>query len=126
MAQGALHTYTVDVMDSDGNDVTVYDVLVTAPSAIDARDQVFTWVESQWPDDESDGDWGTYHPCDCQCDHTVGNGTPGKQVGVCDACQETWDCPAHGGVLIGEPELGNSAVGYHTRVDLRADDEVTA
>lgn len=93
--------YLIELRDCDGHDCadTVYDLLVEALTKDAAVGQAYAYIEKKWPDDESDGGEGTFHPCDCQCDHFVGNGVPGKQVGICDECMNSWEC-SHGGVLL--------------------------
>ena len=116
--------YLGEVRDSDGNDCTVYTVLVAATTSADACDQVFTWIGETWPEDEDDGSSGTFHPCDCECEH-------GKSIGECIAeppCCDNWDC-SHGGVIgpeepdmleayDTEDEARTAMPFYHVRVDL--------
>lgn len=102
-------TYTIELRDSDGNDCTVYDVLVTAETPEKALDQVWDMIRKEWPKDEEDGGDGTYHPCDCVCDH--------RKRSVCDRCQDGWEC-SHGGLLVGTPEEGNQHAVYHSLIDL--------
>ena len=115
--------YLGEVRDSDGNDCTVYTVLVSAPSPADALDQVYGWIGDTWPDDEDDGGFGTFHPCECECEH-------GVAIGECDAeppCGDNWEC-SHGGILGPEPDMletydtedeaRTAMPSYHVRVDL--------
>src|SRR5262249_45958270 len=96
-------TYLIEVRDSDGNDCTVFDALVTAASKEEESAKLWRHLEEAYPDDESDGGFGTFHACDCWCDHFVGNGVPGKQVGICEDCQDTWEC-SHGGLVTNEDD----------------------
>ena len=92
--------FLFEVRDSDGNDCTVYDVIVTASTRDEASKKLWVHLAEMYPDDESDGGYGTFHACDCACEHTVGNGmTP--VVGVCDRCRDSWEC-SHGGLLTNE------------------------
>ena len=84
-------TFMIELRDSDGNDCTVSDVLVSAESKDAALDAFWAWVKKEYPGDEEDGGEGTYHPCDCICPH--------RKTRVCERCRETWDC-SHGGLLI--------------------------
>ena len=114
--------YIVEVQDSDGNDCTVYDALVQAPNRETAVERVFTeWVEVEYPFDEEDGGYGTYHPCDCRCGHY-------KALEDCEAgCSDSWEC-SHGGLLVSEPEEAKEypteeearacLVPYHSLIDL--------
>lgn len=106
-------TYTVEVRDSDGNDCTVYDVLVRATDPEHAKEQVWEWVKATWPEDEEDGGDGTFHPCAHECEH-------GKPLGDCARarCQDA-TCDGDGGILIGDPEPGDQHAVYHSLVDLR-------
>ena len=104
-------TFTIEVRDSDGNDCTVYDYVVQANTPDAALDAVWASVREDYPDDEEDGGDGTYHPCDCVCDH--------RKRSVCARCRDTWEC-SHGGLLIGEPEPGDTSARYHIRVELDA------
>jgi len=75
--------YLIEVRDSDGNNCTVYDVIVSVPTRESALDAVMDHVTEMYPDDEPDGGYGTFHACDC---HLYNEGSDG-------------DC-SHGGVLI--------------------------
>ena len=115
-------TFTIEVRDSDGNDCTVYDYVVQAETADAARDAVWASVREDYPDDEEDGCDGTYHPCDCICEHTIPGGTTRFERNVCEDCDDNWEC-SHGGLLIGEPEPGDTSSRYHIRVELDTADE---
>jgi hypothetical protein len=78
--------YIVEMRDSDGNDCTVYDVILIAESAEAAEALVLTHFDKQaesrgW---ESDGDRGWYYPCDC--------------------AEDSDGCDGHGGITLGDPE----------------------
>lgn len=89
--------YIGEVTDSDGNDCTVYDILTEASNKDEVIDIIKTWVEEYFPDDEDDGGYGTFHPCNCLCKHNI---SPYE----CTAgCGTHWECE-HGGTLISEPE----------------------
>lgn len=114
--------YIIEIRDSDENDCTVYEALVQALGREEAVDRIFAeWVEVEYPDDESDGDYGTFHACNCECEH-------GAAVGDCDgeddekrelarqSCSDSWEC-SHGGLLVSEPEEVEE---YHTEQEARA------
>jgi hypothetical protein len=122
--------YLFEVRDSDGNDCSVFDVIVEAETKETASAQLWKHLEEQYPDDEGDGGFGTFHACDCACDHFVGNGqTP--VVGICDDCADGWEC-SHGGLTTNEDAAGqygpqefatyNEALAaharYHSLIDL--------
>lgn len=87
--------YMFELRDSDGNDCTVYDVIVEAAFKDEAVGKVFAWIQTEYPGDEEDGDFGTYHPCDCECDH-------GVAPHDCEqGCGDSWEC-SHGGLLVSE------------------------
>ena len=83
--------YVIELRDSDGNDTTVYDLLIEAETKDTALDKAWKFVEEEWPNDEHDGGEGTYHPCDCACEH--------EKSEVCDDCWDGWEC-SHGGLLL--------------------------
>lgn len=92
--------WRVELRDSDGNDCWVYDCLVMADCADSAYDKVYSAIMKDFPDDESDGCEGTFHPCTCECDH-------GLKLGECeeDECADASDyCDGHGGLLLDEAE----------------------
>lgn len=95
-----MKTYTVEIRDSDGNDCKVYDVVVAANSAEEARDHVFDWaLENSPKGTEEDGDYGAYYSCDsCNC--------------------ESENCEGHGGFSVGEASEGDTSSKYHSRVRL--------
>lgn len=91
--------FTVEVRDTDGNDCTVYQVLVDCDSAEEAREQAFDWAMREAPEGtEEDGDFGGFYPCDCDDE------TP-------------TDCE-HGGFTVGEPMNGDHASTYNPTVRL--------
>lgn len=93
----ATRYYMFEVRDSDGNDCTVYDVIVAAESREAASDTLWAHAAKMYPHDESDGGFGTYHACDCVCEH--------RKRMVCDRCRETWEC-THGGLTTNEDAEG--------------------
>jgi hypothetical protein len=112
-----------EVRDSDGNDCTVYDVLVRATTRERASRRLWAELRRWYPRDESDGGFGTYHACNCACEH--------RKRSVCDNCRESWEC-SHGGLLTNEDAGGHygprefmteaearaELAFYHTLVDL--------
>ena len=113
----AMATWLVEVRDSDGNDCTVYDVQVGADTAGSALEAVWAWVNETWPEDEEDGCQGTYHPCDCECEHGINPWEDELPSGSPHKCRDRWEC-SHGGVLVGDPELAGEHVPYHLLIDL--------
>ena len=111
--------YIAEVRDSDGNDCTVFDALIVADSREAASEQLWRHLETAYPNDESDGGFGTYHPCDCACGH--------RKRTVCPRCRDSWEC-SHGGLLVSEPseieEYPDEATArqylarYHSLIDL--------
>ena len=73
--------YLFEVRDSDGNDCTVFDAVVAAESREQATEILWKHLTETYPDDESDGGFGTFHACDCACEHFVGNGQTRGTVG---------------------------------------------
>lgn len=98
-------TYIIEINDSDGNDCHVYDVVVSAPSRADALATVWRWINEEYPEDEPDGNGGTYHPCDCATSD---------------------DEDSHGGLLVDtegiaefpDVQTAMSQRRYHTLIDL--------
>lgn len=110
--------YIAEVRDSDGNDCTVYDALIAAESRDAASDKLWKYLEAAYPEDESDGGFGTYHPCDCVCDHNASpwdDDAKGHETGRCG--DQGWEC-SHGGLLTDEPE---TFAEYDTKVEARAE-----
>lgn len=93
-------TYLATLRDSDGNDCTVYTLIIEASDRQGASDKAWKWIDAEWPDDEGDGGYGTFHPCDCVCDHQ--SLTP-EEGGICDRCLDGWEC-SHGGLLMEETQ----------------------
>lgn len=92
-----------EVRDSDGNDCTVYDVVVNARTLERASAALWAHLKRCYPDDETDGGYGTFHPCNCHeyvsCEH--------QSIGFCEKpkCQraeERFECQGHGGLLTNE------------------------
>jgi hypothetical protein len=118
-----------EVHDSDGNDNTIYDVIVSADTGDKASDTLWKYLDEQYPNDETDGGYGTYHPCDCECDH-------GKLSDCEHGCSDTWEC-SHGGLLTNEDATGDygpqeyetfadalaNHARYHSLIDLTPDEE---
>jgi hypothetical protein len=110
--------FLIEVRDDDGNDATVYDALITAPSYEAAVTRLWTHLFEQYPADQSDGGDGTFHPCTCHCPHRT-------DEGICDRCQETWEC-SHGGLIVSDafwqyPTVDAAHQGrkrYHALIDL--------
>ena len=118
-------TYLIEVRDSDGNDCTVYDALVTAPTRDAASAKLWARLEEWYPTDEGDGGFGTYHTCDCRCEHST------RDEALCDGCAQTWEC-SHGGLTTNEDggdveEYATVAAArqahasYHSLIDLTED-----
>lgn len=135
--------YLAEVRDSDGNDCTVLDVLMSAPTRGQAFDRLWQWVDKEYPDDEHDGSAGTYHTCDCECEHSRLARHESYRLriphssgdGICADCTDSWEC-SHGGLLLPEysvpemlPEFATykearaAHTTYHTLVDLTDDEE---
>lgn len=116
--------YIAEVRNSDGNDVEVLDVLIAAVDRAAAHAQLRAWMAETWPRDESDGEDGTYHPCDCVCEHVArARARRGSHVAtsrLCMRCARTWEC-SHGGLLIAaEAALEEYATLDAARANLRA------
>jgi hypothetical protein len=92
-----MKTYVFEVCDSDGNDVTVYDAIVTADTRELAAAKLWEYLDEAYPGDVSDGGVGTVHPCDCHCEHRKGS--------ICERCHDAWEC-SHGGLLTNEDADG--------------------
>jgi hypothetical protein len=116
----ALAWWLVEVRESDGNDGSVTDFIVEAESKETAGDRVMKVFTDAGH--EEDGSWGTFAPCDCECEHTYG---------VCDDCADSWEC-SHGGASLPEPEdiqgpfdgpAQAKAAGscYHSTVEMEAE-----
>ena len=119
--------YLIRLDDCDGNDNRVYDVLIAAQSTREALDKAWKYVKEEYPEDEEDGSYGTYHPCHCECEH----GLPAQEAeephkGRTKYCDpEMWDC-SHGGVVLSEEvreyptveKARKARLVYHTLVDL--------
>lgn len=125
-----MKAYLIELRDSDGNDCSVDDILVEAESPERALDKAWEYVKETWPEDEEDGGFGTYHPCDCECEHATTTLASLKDretpiTGVCDDCRDSWEC-SHGGVLLSEEPEEYETVAqaraahatYHGLVDL--------
>lgn len=102
--------------DSDGNDNSVYDLIVEARKYTQAVDRVSEFLDRfvERSGHESDGMWGTYAPCNCHCDH--------QSIGFCDEakCQraaDRLDC-SHGGVTI-DVENPDTRTKHATHEDAR-------
>lgn len=119
--------YLIELRDSDGNDVSVYDLLIEAKSQEKAFDKADAYMVETWPDDESDGNLGTFHPCHCVCEHGFprdGIDCPHFDDGN-DCDTSTWEC-SHGGLLLSEKPQSYSTHKlamldhsiYHCLVDL--------
>jgi hypothetical protein len=103
-------TYFFEVRDSDGNDCTVFDALVTARDREQASAKLWEYLHAEYPGTEDDGGYGTFHPCDCVCeDH-------GREIAYCDECQEGWEC-SHGGLLTNEDCDGPYGVQEYATVE---------
>src|SRR5918996_1450945 len=85
--------FLFEVRDSDGNDTIVYDALITALTEEEATATLWRYLATRYPDDESDGGFGTFHACDCVCPH--------RAQTLCPACRTSWECD-HGGLLVSE------------------------
>ena len=115
--------FLIELRDSDGNDCTVYDVLIEAKDDEEAYAILDKYIEEEYPGDESDGSFGTFHPCVCECEH----GT--KSEPLCEECSEDREC-SHGGLLYGETgyqgfeafdtyeQAYEARARYHTLIDL--------
>lgn len=104
--------YVFEVRDSDGNDCTVFDALVEAKTFELASSRLWRHLAECYPDDESDGGYGTFHACDCKCDH-------GRPPFDCEHCAETWECSPHGGLLTNEDDVPAPLV-FATEAEARA------
>ena len=91
--------FLFEVRDSDGNDCTVFDVIVSAESREKASEKLWKHLDESFPDDESDGGFGTFHACDCACEH--------RKTMVCAKCADSWEC-SHGGLLTNEDADGEA------------------
>lgn len=118
-------TYLIGVLDSDGNDCSVFKALVTAEGQEAALARVCAYVEKAYPKDEWDGGYGTYHPCNCACEH--------RKRSVCARCRDEWEC-SHGGILIDDvnveeyatvEEAMGARARYHGLIDLTVPEPVS-
>ena len=88
-----MKTWIFEVRDSDGNNSTVFDAIVSAETRELASDKLWAYLKEAYPNDESDGGYGTYHACDCACPH--------RKKTICSRCSDSWDC-SHGGLFTNE------------------------
>ena len=86
--------FVTELRDYDGNDCTVYDLLIKAETKDAALDKAWEFIKNEWPNDEGDGGEGTFHPCDCRCEHM-------RRLEDCEACQDAGGECSHGGLLLG-------------------------
>lgn len=77
-----MSAYLIVWHETDGNDATVYDTVVSAKSKDAAVDKLLDSQMASWPDAESDGDSGLLFACDCP--------------------EDTENCDGHGGTIIRE------------------------
>jgi hypothetical protein len=133
--------YLIELRDSDGNDCSVYDLLIEATDQDSALAKADAFIEEEYPDDESDGNGGTFHPCECAAwcakDHSIAKANRCPAHGGTDETGETDDdeesdcktaerCEGHGGLLLAdEPETFDTYDDvraahrfYHSLVDL--------
>ena len=89
--------YLIEVRDSDGNDCSVFDAIVFAESRDAASARLWRFLEERYPDDEGDGSYGTYHACNCACEH--------RKTKICARCADAWEC-SHGGITTNEDAAG--------------------
>ena len=120
--------YLLELRDSDGNDCTVYDIIVEAADQDSALDRAWSEIMKDYPDDEEDGGYGTFHPCDCECEHGV---NPYQCEQECDGDQ--WEC-SHGGLLLNDHNVKSfetyaealaAHARYHCLIDLTTTKETT-
>ena len=109
--------FVIEVRDTDGNDCTVYDAVVYAPDKAAASERLWAELRSWYPEDEGDGGYGTFHTCNCECEHGCSpweDDAPGHEAGRC----EHWEC-SHGGLVTDEDGDGAPAE-YQTRDEAMA------
>ena len=121
-----MKAYLFEIRESDGNDCTVYDCIIMADNAEDAKDELATNLEAKakqgnW---ESDGNFGGYYlPCDCeneepeeltfpcdQCASVAINGLNCHETGCPKDAEyrrelkvyERFECQGHGGLMVSE------------------------
>lgn len=126
--------YVAEVRDSDGNDCTVFDAVIAARDREHAVERLWDHLESRYPDDESDGGYGSYHPCSCaewckqdggstnDCAAHTPDGDPDAD------CKTAEGCDGHGGITTPEPdqyqefeteaEARAAMSRYHSQIDL--------
>jgi hypothetical protein len=75
-----------EIRESDGNDCNVFDAIVSADSRKEASVKLWKHLASAYPGDESDGGYGTFHPCTCE---------------IPEGEEDRWEC-SHGGLLTNE------------------------
>lgn len=92
--------FIIELRDSDGNDCSVSDILVSAPDADAAMDAALDWA-TETLGGEPDGDSGAYYDCDCAGEEPA--------------------CDGHGGWMLGTPEPMPPAkpAYYHRKIDIR-------
>lgn len=86
--------YLFELRDSDGNDCSVFDLIIEAPGVQAARERLEDAMRALYPNSEHDWDGSVWHPCNCSCDH--------QSIGACEECEPEWqdrEC-SHGGALV--------------------------
>jgi hypothetical protein len=107
--------YLFEVRDSDGNNCFISDAIVEAPTLNKASEALWEYLAEIYPTDDNDGGYGTFHACDCECEHAS------PVAPICDECSDHWEC-SHGGLLTNE-DCGDTEYGpkeFATYSDARA------
>ncbi len=118
--------YYFEIRDTDGNDCRVYDCVVEAENEDKANDEVQASIMAAYPNDEEDGDGGTYHTCDCeqpeepednaadcdQCEVIAINGVNCHETGCPTYAKylrakkafDNFECQGHGGITVSDAQ----------------------